>query len=422
MRIIPKRSKMKSTIYKSWGIKDIIVAFLILVIVVLILMSNLPGRFVVAITIAVLAITLFIPTGPNTVFYTDALQFVKFGVGKKKFTSKKDIDRLMPFKDISEKGVIEYDGYFGVVIEVGQKEFGIEDEFQQNLDIDSLAATLKYVDDNQSIDIVKIDRPVNFDAHVKTAWDKMHNVDEKDDERRAVKQMVYYSRVEQIDAINNIEKIYCPFYYIVIYDSDEHNCIQTAEAMIDSLNQISLVSRRLDAYEAAIFIKYSFTRNFDEREAYNLKREELAEWLSFVFASRREDVHVQNEPSVFEAQRRIESAESAARAFDAFDRYGGAERVYAVMEQYRKAYPDNYELLRKVGNAGLPGAKSLEALAGEYYYDVKTLRRREAAIAEDIASGVVYGDGTSFSLVHDPDKDKRNERNRWRGTEKINSP
>ena len=131
MRIIPKRSKMKSTIYKSWGIKDIIVAFLILVIVVLILMSNLPGRFVVAITIAVLAITLFIPTGPNTVFYTDALQFVKFGVGKKKFTSKKDIDRLMPFKDISEKGVIEYDGYFGVVIEVGQKEFGIEDEFQQ---------------------------------------------------------------------------------------------------------------------------------------------------------------------------------------------------------------------------------------------------------------------------------------------------
>ena len=279
MRIIPKRSKMKSTIYKSWGIKDIIVAFLILVIVVLILMSNLPGRFVVAITIAVLAITLFIPTGPNTVFYTDALQFVKFGVGKKKFTSKKDIDRLMPFKDISGKGVIEYDGYFGVVIEVGQKEFGIEDEFQQNLDIDSLAATLKYVDDNQSIDIVKIDRPVNFDAHVKTAWDKMHNVDEKDDERRAVKQMVYYSRVEQIDAINNIEKIYCPFYYIVIYDSDEHNCIQTAEAMIDSLNQISLVSRRLDAYEAAIFIKYSFTRNFDEREAYNLKREELAEWV-----------------------------------------------------------------------------------------------------------------------------------------------
>lgn len=150
--------------------------------------------------------------------------------------------------------------------------------------------------------------------------------------------------------------------------------------------------------------------------------EELAEWLSFVFSSRSEDVHVQSEPSVFEAQRRIESAESAKRAFDAFDRYGGAARVYAVMEQYRKAYPDNYELLRKVGNAGLPGAKSLEAVAGEYYCDVKTLRRREAAIAEDIASGVVYGEGTSFSLVHDPDKDKRNERNRWRGTEKFNSP
>ena len=149
--------------------------------------------------------------------------------------------------------------------------------------------------------------------------------------------------------------------------------------------------------------------------------DEVAEWLAFVYSS-GEAVHVQSEPSVFEAQRLIESKESAARAFSAFEQYGGAARVYAVMEQYRAAYPDNYELLRKVGNAGLPGAKSLEALAGEYYCDVKTLRRREAAIAEDIASGVVYGEGTSFSLVHDPDKDKRNERNRWCGTEKINSP
>lgn len=149
--------------------------------------------------------------------------------------------------------------------------------------------------------------------------------------------------------------------------------------------------------------------------------DEVAEWLAFVYSS-GEAVHVQSEPSVFEAQRLIESAESAARAFSAFEQYGGAARVYAVMEQYRAAYPDNYELLHKIGNAGLPGAKSLEALAGEYYCDVKTLRRREAAIAEDIASGVVYGEGTNFSLLHDPDKDEHNSRNRWRGTEKINSP
>lgn len=150
--------------------------------------------------------------------------------------------------------------------------------------------------------------------------------------------------------------------------------------------------------------------------------DEVAEWLAFVYSSQGKAVHVQSEPSVFEAQRLIESKESAARAFSAFEQYGGAARVYTVMEQYRAAYPDNYELLRKVGNAGLPGAKSLEALAGEYYCDVKTLRRREAAIAEDIASGVVYGEGTSFSLLHDPDKDEHNNRNRWRGTEKINSP
>lgn len=83
MRIIPKRSKMKSTIFKSWGIKDIIVMFIILVIVLLICMSNLPGRFVVAIVIAIMSIMLFMPTGPSTLFYTDALQFLKFSFGKK---------------------------------------------------------------------------------------------------------------------------------------------------------------------------------------------------------------------------------------------------------------------------------------------------------------------------------------------------
>ena len=49
--------------------------------------------------------------------------------------------------------------------------------------------------------------------------------------------------------------------------------------------------------------------------------DEVAEWLAFVYSS-GEAVHVQNEPSVFEAQRLIESKESAARAFSAFEQYG----------------------------------------------------------------------------------------------------
>lgn len=279
MRIIPKRSKMKSTIFKSWGIKDIIVMFIILVIVLLICMSNLPGRFVVAIVIAIMSIMLFMPTGPSTLFYTDALQFLKFSFGKKKFTKEKDIDMLMPFKDINERGVIVYDNYFAAVLEVGQKEFGIEDEYQQNIDIDTLAQALKYVEDGQTVDLVKIDRPVKFDDQVSAVWEKMKSAGDEDEERKAVKQLVYYSRLQQLDDINNVEKIYCPFYYIVIYDEEPRSLEQSINSIAASLEQISLSTKRLDATETAVFLKYSFTRNFDEREADSLKREDLMNWI-----------------------------------------------------------------------------------------------------------------------------------------------
>lgn len=279
MRIIPKRSKMKSTIFKSWGIKDIIVMFIILVIVLLICMSNLPGRFVVAIVIAIMSIMLFMPTGPSTLFYTDALQFLKFSFEKKKFTKEKDIDMLMPFKDINERGVIVYDNYFAAVLEVGQKEFGIEDEYQQNIDIDTLAQALKYVEDGQTVDLVKIDRPVKFDDQVSAVWEKMKSAGDEDEERKAVKQLVYYSRLQQLDDINNVEKIYCPFYYIVIYDEEPRSLEQSINSIAASLEQISLSTKRLDATETAVFLKYSFTRNFDEREADSLKREDLMNWI-----------------------------------------------------------------------------------------------------------------------------------------------
>lgn len=279
MRIIPKRSKMKSTIFKSWGLKDIIIMFIILVAVVLICMSNLPGRFIVAITIAVISIALFMPTGSNTLFYTEALQFIKFAAGKKKFTKEKDIDSLMPFKDINEQGVIIYDNYYAVVLEVGQKEFGIEDDYQQDIDIDTLAQALKYIEDGQAIDLIKIDRPVKFDGQVQNVWDKLTAVEDDDEERKAVKQLVYYSRLQQLDDINNVQKIYCPFYYIVIYDSDERSLDQSANSIAETIGQINLDTKRLNATETAVFLKYSFTCNFDEREADSLKREELMGWI-----------------------------------------------------------------------------------------------------------------------------------------------
>ena len=66
-------------------------------------------------------------------------------------------------------------GMFGRVIKIGQKNFGIEDVVQQNIDIGYIANALKLLDANQSADIIKIDRPVNLDGFAKDIFDR-HNI------------------------------------------------------------------------------------------------------------------------------------------------------------------------------------------------------------------------------------------------------
>lgn len=290
MRIIPKNSKMKNTVWKSYSIKDIIVAFALLVFVLLICISNIKGKFIIAAVFALVSVTLFMPTGYNSLFYTEALQAVKYACSQKKFSQGKDIDKLMPFKSIDGEGIIGYDGYYGCVIGVGQKEFVIEDEYQQDIDINNLAAALKFLDESQSADIVKIDRPVNLDVYTAAIWDKMHSIDESDFTRKKIKELIFRSRLEQLDAINNVDKIFCPYYYIVVYDAEMDSLKQCVGAFMDTLAAIGLNPARLDDKETAVFLKYSFTRNFDEREIENIEPKDYIDWIkphSIAFKSLR---------------------------------------------------------------------------------------------------------------------------------------
>ena len=176
---------MKNTVWKQYSIKDIVIAFCVMIFIFLVCLSNMPGKFIIAILIGLVSIILFMPTGINGgLFYSEVFAMIKHLFSQKKFTKEKEIDRLMPFTGIREDGVIEYDGYFGKVIEIGQKEFAIEDEYQQDIDINQLAIAFKYLDDGQTVDLVKIDRPVNFDIFASEVWEKMHKKIDTDDVKR----------------------------------------------------------------------------------------------------------------------------------------------------------------------------------------------------------------------------------------------
>lgn len=118
--------------------------------------------------------------------------------------------------------------------------------------------------------------------------------------------------------------------------------------------------------------------------------EEIREWLSYLRQNCDYGVKIQTYNGVYTEQRHVEAVESAETRFDVLSCHGGQRTIQNVITEYARIYPDNVRLLEQIGNAGLPGAKSLEAVAGEYCMDVKTLRRRQEIIAEDIACGVYY--------------------------------
>ena len=283
MRIIPKKIKVKNTVWKCYSMADVIVALIVFAIIFVAITS---GAFAFAVIMGLLAVVMFMPT-QDGIFYSCILENIKFLFAKKVYTENADkqkerVDALLNLKDIRENGLIEYSGgYFGRVIKVGQKNFGIEDVVQQNIDIDYLANALKMLDGTQCADIIKIDRPVNLDNFAQDLFGRLAEMKESVDgeEVREIKTAILRERIDRIDKMNNIRKQYLSDYYIVVYGRNELDLENTTINVASEINKCGLNTKLLGRKETAIFLKYSFSRNFDEREIKGIEDNRLIAWV-----------------------------------------------------------------------------------------------------------------------------------------------
>lgn len=283
MRIIPKKIKVKNTVWKCYSMADVIVALIVFAIIFIAITS---GAFAFAVIMGLLAVVMFMPT-QDGIFYSCILENIKFLFAKKVYTENADkqkerVDALLNLKDIKENGLIEYSGgYFGRVIKVGQKNFGIEDVVQQNIDIDYLANALKMLDGTQCADIIKIDRPVNLDNFAQDLFGRLAEMKESVDgeQVREIKTAILRERIDRIDKMNNIRKQYLSDYYIVVYGRNELDLENTTINVASEINKCGLNTKLLGRRETAIFLKYSFSRNFDEREIKEIEDNRLIAWV-----------------------------------------------------------------------------------------------------------------------------------------------
>lgn len=281
IREIPKKSTAKFTVWKNFTIVDVLLMALFGVIGVLIVISNLSYKWWIEIIYLSFVIILF--RGDDDIKIYEIIQDVvryllgtkKYGAAAKKNTGKNDVDLLMPQTGITEDGIIEYDGlYYAGVLSVSSIEFRLLDEYSRDNKVEQLAQILNCLSTEQEAQIVKIDRPINFDIIGDHIFAKIQNCKDNN-----VQKLLLQSRLAQIDALNNVEKQYRPFYYLVLFDDNKNSLQNTLEATKLSLQQMGLPSEQLNQKEVAVFLKYCYIRNFDEREIDKLTPDKYLEWV-----------------------------------------------------------------------------------------------------------------------------------------------
>ena len=91
MRIIPKKVKVKNTVWKCYSLVDVIVALFVFALTFLAVTA---GNWVLAIILGLMAVVMFMPTADG-IFYTVIFENIKFLFAKKNFTPIKGIILLL---------------------------------------------------------------------------------------------------------------------------------------------------------------------------------------------------------------------------------------------------------------------------------------------------------------------------------------
>lgn len=280
-RIIPKSSKFGIKLFKSMTLIDLIVAIVLLAIGVLLgLATGMTDAksWIILAAYVLVCVTLFIGEGEDKT-YNQIAYLLRYIVMRRTFVKgnkRGSTDELIPFKKIRSDGIIEYDDYVGAIIEIGCIDLGLMDEREQDIRIAAFADVLNNLSSSSVIQLVKVDRPIKYDEISGILFDKMNKAKVDKDE---VKETILKSRLNQVDAVNNVMPLYRPYFYLVMYEEKEDSLFDTIDNSISGLAAAGLEATLLSAREAAVFFKYNYTRNFDEREVEDVDIDDLTDYV-----------------------------------------------------------------------------------------------------------------------------------------------
>lgn len=328
MRIIPKKTKVQLEFFKGIGVLDVAVGLLGISLALAFIMSDLNGHWTLGLGTLILFTALIIPVDDEKAYmmvYHAIVYFARYKVfkktkpkddtkavetevkksagevflekigldgifetkgEKKKANGKPTVYDITPFTGIKDNFIEYGKEYYGVVVEIPSVEFRFYTEARQNQVIDKVyGSVLRTVSGTESAAMVKIDRPMIYDSYIESEHRKLDAIKEAylndliNEDELTKRVGIIMDRIEKIKDFNYKDKVFQPFHYIVFFHNDKQLLLNQARDMVNTMHSADMNCHILDEKELVMFLRYNYSQDFDEREAYQLKPEEYLDWI-----------------------------------------------------------------------------------------------------------------------------------------------
>lgn len=289
MRIIPKKTKVMTELFKGVSIVDVAIGLFGALIAVALITSNIPYNGWLALLDAVIFVVLIMPLDDEKV-YLLLFHGIRHLAQPSVITDQKgksaaSVRDITPFEGF-DGDLISYGQYYGAVIEIPSIEFRFLSESRQNTMIDRvLGSVIRTISGNQTGALVKIDRPIIYDRFIASEQKKMEELKQAfvrgliDEEELTVRIGIIHDRIADIERINFDDKVYRSFHYLVFFDGKKQILEDQVRSAVAQLTTGGLDVHRLNQKELAVFLKYQYNQVFDEREIDSLDPADYMEWI-----------------------------------------------------------------------------------------------------------------------------------------------
>ena len=291
MRIIPKKTKVKVEFYRNFTLVDILIGLFGLGIEFLIFLTDYGILTYIFMTVVLgVFICLYFPISGERL-YLQIGSLIKFIFSKKKYTkgaqdSGADMSALVPFTDIRDD-LICYGSYYGGVLEIMPKEFRLLTGYKQSEIIDkAFASILKSVSGKTSASLVKIDRPVLLDTYIEQEKGKKPDIDKLQEaegisyDESIPRKNIIDDRTEILTELNENTRIMRSGYYLVVYDANPATISEILNSAILKFKEYTIDCHRLTNKELAVFLKYNYTNDFNERKIEYYQPDEYVDYAT----------------------------------------------------------------------------------------------------------------------------------------------